>query len=479
MKKAYQILMVSLCLLGSQTSAQSTDSLTSSVQQLPGKYYSRVDKKISSVDAQLTRKSIKYLAKFQKHEAKLQRKIQKLHPEFVIDSAKEKYNALSHKIKNRTSSFEGHLEQAAGGEYDSYLDSLVTSLSFLKQFNGISDKVKQPLTSFNQLQDKLQELEKLKAFFAERKSRIKEMLSKYMNLPPGLKNRYAKLNKTTYYYSAQIREYKEMLKEPEKIETKVLGMLEQLPAFQKFMKENSQLGSLFVIPSNYSNQQVLLGLQTLDQVRNLITGRIGSGSGATQALQSQMQAAQGQLNKFKEKLSQLGGGSGDIEMPDFKPENYKTKPFLQRLEYGTNLQTTRGSYGFPTTTDIGLSIGYKLKNKLTAGLGISYKQGWGNDIQHINLTSEGVGFRSFFDYQLKKNFYATGGFEYNYQQPFKLSSLTRYNAWQQSGLIGITKTLNLKSKVFKKTKVQILWDFMSYSQPIKTEPLKLRVGYSF
>jgi hypothetical protein len=245
------------------------------------------------------------------------------------------------------------------------------------------------------------------------------------------------------------------------------------------MKENSQLGGLFVIPSNYSSEQALQGLQTLDQVRNLITGRIGSGSGATQALQSQMQAAQESLNKLKDKLSQLGGGSGDIEMPDFKPENYKTKPFLKRLEYGTNMQTTRGSYGFPTTTDIGLSVGYKLKNKLTAGLGISYKQGWGKDIQHINFTSEGVGFRSFFDYQLKKNFYATGGFEYNYQQPFKLSSLTRYNAWQQSGLIGITKTLNLKSKVFKKTKVQILWDFMSYSQPIKTKPLKFRVGYNF
>jgi hypothetical protein len=478
-KKVYQILMVFLCLLGSQASAQSTDSLTLYVQQLPAKYYSKVNNKISSVDAQLSRKSIKYLAKFQKQEAKLQRTMQKLHPELMIDSAKEKYNALCQKLKNRASSFGGDLEEATGGEYNSYLDSLVTSLSFLKQFNGISDKVKQPLTTFNQLQDKIQESEKLKAFFAERKSRIKEMLSKYTNLPPGVKNRYDKLNKTTYYFSAQIREYKEVLKEPEKIETKVLGMLGQLPAFQKFMKENSQLGGLFVIPSNYSSEQALQGLQTLDQVRNLITGRIGSGSGATQALQSQMQAAQESLNKLKDKLSQLGGGSGDIEMPDFKPENYKTKPFLKRLEYGTNMQTTRGSYGFPTTTDIGLSVGYKLKNKLTAGLGISYKQGWGKDIQHINFTSEGVGFRSFFDYQLKKNFYATGGFEYNYQQPFKLSSLTRYNAWQQSGLIGITKTLNLKSKVFKKTKVQILWDFMSYSQPIKTKPLKFRVGYNF
>jgi hypothetical protein len=260
---------------------------------------------------------------------------------------------------------------------------------------------------------------------------------------------------------------------------KALSILSQVPAFQKFMKENSQLGSLFSIPFNYAGQQAVQGLQTLDEIHSQIAGRIGSGSGAIQALQSQMQAAQGKLNKFKDKLSRLGGGSGDIEMPDFTPQNYKTRPFFQRLEYGTNLQTTKGSYGFPTTTDLGLSVGYKLKNKITVGLGISYKQGWGNDIRHIHFTSEGIGLRSFFEYHLKKSFYAAGGFEYNYQQPFKFASLAKYDKWQQSGLIGISKVLNIKSKVFKKTNVELLWDFLSYEQIPRAQPLKFRVGYNF
>ena len=42
-----------------------------------------------------------------------------------------------------------------------------------------------------------------------------------------------------------------MLKDPKKIEQKALSILNKLPAFQKFMKQNSQLASLFRIPDNY------------------------------------------------------------------------------------------------------------------------------------------------------------------------------------------------------------------------------------
>jgi phage-related protein len=445
------------------------------LQDLPSNYYKKVDKKLSSVNDQLTKKSVKYLAKFQRQEQKLQQRLLKLHPELAVTDATEKYTELSQKIKSKT----GGLNKIMSGEYNPNMDSLGTSLNFLKQFNGISDKVNNPLKSFDLLQGNLQESEKIKAFIAERKNQIKELLSKYTHLPAGLKNEYAKLNKTAYYYSSQVKEYKEMLKDPDKMERKALSILSQLPIFQKFMKENSQLANLFGIPANYGNAQALQGLQTIDQVQQLVRSRIGSGPNATAMLQSQVQAAQGELNKFKDKLNKLGGGSGDIEMPDFKPNNQKTKPFLQRLEYGSNIQTTRGTYNFPTTTDLGLSVGYKLNNKSTIGIGASYKQGWGKDIKHIRLTSEGIGMRSYFEYKLKKSFYATGGFEYNYQQPFSSVQHLLKTDWAQSGLIGISKVVDIKSKMFKKTKVQLLWDFLSYEQVVRTQPLKFRVGYDF
>ena len=46
------------------------------------------------------------------------------------------------------------------------------------------------------------------------------------------------------------------------------------------------------------------------------------------SFQQNLQAAQGQLNQLKDKLNKLGSnGGGDMDMPDFKPNQQKTKTF--------------------------------------------------------------------------------------------------------------------------------------------------------
>lgn len=476
MRRTCIILIFIICLPARKVSGQSVDN-TELIEKIPARFYSKIEKKINSVDERITKKSLKYLSKFQRQEQKLQQKIQRLNPELVLQDATGRYTGLLKVIKGRMPS----LAKNGMGEYLPYTDSLGTSLSFLNKLdvNGFS-KANDALKSFNQLEDNLQQSEEVKAFIAERKSQIASLLSNYTKLPPGIKNEFKQLNKTAYYYSAQVKEYKELLNDPDKIELKVLELLNKVPAFQKFVKENSALAGLFSLPRNYSGPQALTGLQTRDQVAQLITNRIGSGSSPGKVFSQQIQVAQQGLQAFKDKLSKLGGGSGDIEMPDFKPNGQKTKPFLKRLEYGSNLQTFRGSYGFPTTTDLGLSVGYKLNNKGTIGIGASYKTGWGTDLNHIRFTAEGMGLRSYFEYNLKKTFYATGGLEYNYQPVvFSRAVIPGTSGWQQSGLIGVSKVVALKSKLFKKTKVQVLWDFMSYYQPIRTQVIKFRVGYDF
>ena len=153
---------------------------------LSKKYYSKVDKKINTANNQLTKKSLKYLAKFQRQERKLQQKIEKLNPPNttnVFTNANIRYEEFSQKIKSKTT--DG--AKIISGGYNSYLDSLGTSLSFLEQFNGTSDKVKEPLASLNELQNKLQQSEKIKEFIAERKNQIKELLSKYTKIPGNFK----------------------------------------------------------------------------------------------------------------------------------------------------------------------------------------------------------------------------------------------------------------------------------------------------
>ena len=173
------------------------------------------------------------------------------------------------------------------------------------------------------------------------------------------------------------------------------------------------------------------------------------------------------------------GGSSDDELPDFKPNNQKTKNFWQRLEYGTNIQSQRPNNIFPVTSDIGLSLGYKLNDKSVIGLGASYKMGWGQSFRNINITHQGAGLRSFADVKLKGSFWISGGYEMNYRNEFnRIDALKDLNAWQQSGLIGMSKVVSMNSKFFKKTKLQLLWDFLSYQQTPRTQAIVFRVGYN-
>jgi hypothetical protein len=95
------------------------------------------------------------------------------------------------------------------------------------------------------------------------------------------------------------------------------------------------------------------------------------------------------------------------------------------------------------------------------------------------MSSQGAGLRSFVDIQAKKTFYLSGGFEYNYQPIIgTLLKISDLNNWSKSGLIGVSKVVSMKSKVFKSTKIQLFWDFLSYYQMPRTQPFVFRVGYS-
>jgi hypothetical protein len=459
------------------------DSSLSELQNFPSKYYAKVDKKISSVNDQLSRKSLKYLAKFQKQEKRLQQKLQKLNPGLAVTNANEKYAALSEKIKSKTAG----VSKIAGGEYIPHLDSLATSLSFLKQFNGIGEKVKDPLSSLTELQSKLQQAEKIKEFIAERKSQLKEVLSKYTKLPAGLKNEYTKLSKTAYYYSAQVKEYKDILKDPKKIEQKALGILNKLPAFQNFMKQNGQLASLFRLPDNSSSAQALTGLQTRSSVQSLIQQRIASGGPNAQAqIQQNLAAAHAELNKLKDKINQFGNRGGDADLPNFKPNSQKTKSFFKRLEYSADVQFEKSNNLLPSAANIGLGIGYKANDNATAGIGVSYKMGIGN-IQHIAFTSQGIGLRSYLDWKapfgspkggMLGNLFVSAGYEMNYNSAFKnIEQLKNYNAWQRSALIGLSRKYKISKKV--KGEIKLLYDFLANTHTPISQPIVFRIGYKF
>lgn len=450
----------------------------------PTKLFDRISRKTADLNQQLTNQTEKYLHKLARQEAKLQRRLSKTDSagaaKLFSDDPIARYAQLEQKLKTDTVG----TVHSMGPEYLPNVDSLQTALSFLSknpQLVNSPAAIQRAQGQLTEVQLKLQDADVIKQYIQSRRTQIQQYLGQAANIPSGLTGALQEYKQQGYYYAQQVRQYREMLNDPDKMEQAALALLSKLPTFSGYMRNNSFLSGLFTIPGNYGSNQALVGLQTREQVLSMIQNQAGQsgGSGASRIQQS-LQTAGQDLGNLQNKLNALGGGSGDMDMPDFKPNAQKTKTFLKRLEYGVNIQTTRASYYFPTYTDIGLSLGYKLNNSNIIGVGASYKIGWGSGYQDVAISSQGASLRSFVSIKIKKSFSLAGGYELNYLQPFTVyQTLDNLSNWTQSGLIGIAKTVSIKSAVFKKTQVQLLWDFLSYQQVPRTQPIIFRIGYTF
>lgn len=428
------------------------------LRALPDKLFQKLDNEPRHAEQQLARQTEKYLNRLARQEQRLKKQLWKK------DSA-----AAKAAFGDAGASY-AKLNGIAGGNnvYSSKLDSMQTALRFLGK-SGVAG-------SYAQLQQRLNAAGEIKQRLKEREQVLKREMEQF-----GLTKAFRKYRKEVYYYRAQVDEYRNIFNDPSKLESKLLQLANKVPAFKDFFTKHSMLASMFRLPGNDPavTAAPIPGLQTRAGVQQGMIERFGTGPDVSLAMQENVQSAQAQINQLKEKVQQLGGGSSDMDMPDFKPNTQRTKSFWNRIELGANMQSVRGNSFYPVTSDIGLSAGYKLNDKSVIGLGASYKLGWGQNIRQIKITHEGVGLRSFVDVKIKGSFYASGGFEYNYQQPFVLQQLPAIDHWQQSGLVGVSKVIAVRSKLFRKTKLQLLWDFLSYQQIQASQPIKFRIGYHF
>lgn len=454
--------------------AQDSSGIAVTLQSLPDKYITETREKAEKLEARLTETSVAFLEKMNKAETRLLNKIRRKDSTLfkslqAIDPGS--LNKLADKVKAKADPMGGVVNR-----YYPLWDTVKTSLKFLQQYGKDVEKYSASLDKLKILDNRFQQAEAVKAYVKEYKEKLNTLLAN-TQWAKELK----RLNKSYYYYSAMLREYRDILQDPDKMTRKALQLLQQTPFFQDFMKKNSELASFFRIVDDQYDPVSLMGLQTRMDLQGVLQQRLAAGGpNAMGALQQQIGQAQSALSKLKEQLAKSGAMAGDDEMPDFKPNNQKTKSFWKRLEYGSTVHSTRSSAFFPVTSDIAVTMGYKLNDKSVVGIGSSFRMGWGQNIRSINITYQGLGLRSFLDWKLKGSFYVSGGYEMNYRQGFtSFQQLKEFSPWQQSGLLGASKVVSLKGKWVKKTKAYLLWDFLSYQQIPRTQPIIFRIGYTF
>ncbi len=465
------LFLASLC----NVTAHAQDSTQAKVSP---KYIDKVSSKAASLQTKLDRATEKILARMQKREEKMKRKLQKLDSlaaKNIFANADEKYKELEQRLKGNLS-----------GPYIASLDTMVNSIKFLNQnaalisqAKEVKEKLNATLTKVNSLKDQFSKAEEIKKFLKERKQFLKEKLAGL-----GFAKELKKLNKDVFYYSQQLAELKSVIKDSKKAERKAIELLSKTRQFKDFMRKHSALAGLFRMPGTPDDpsQVNLSGLQTRSMVNGLIQQQIAAGGpGAQQIFSQNLAAAQNQLQQLKNKVRQFGGGSSDAEMPDgFRENNQRKKNFWKKWELGVNAQNNRANGVMPNSSDLGISAGFRPHNNFIAGVGLAGRIGWGKDIRHLSISYSGISARSFAELKIKGSFHAVAGFEMNYRPEIRdVELLKDYSAWQKACLAGISKTVSLKSKFFKKTKLSLLFDALSYRQIPKTQPIVFRIGYEW
>jgi len=326
----------------------------------------------------------------------------------------------------------------------------------------------------------------ISALITQRQQQLQAVLAKY-NLSTYLSG----YSQKAYYYKTQLQQYKDQLNHPDQLTGRILSVVRNSNAFQHYFRNNSYLSSLFRVPGSTAPIATPANttLQTRGQVNAMVAARLGKGANFATAVNGQakggssgnplagsMGQAQSAINILKTKIAKYGGGSSTTAVPDFQPNSQHNKSLWKRLEYGINIQSTHTRPLLPATTDLALTIGYKVSDRLVFGVGGGLKFGWGEPFEHISLSGQGASIRSYLNWKMKGSWWLAGGYEANYYNAFsELAQLIPVQSWQRSALIGIQKTYKVGKRIGN---IQLLYNLLYQQEIPQPQPLIFRVGYS-
>ena len=473
--RAY-ILFFILLFAGITAFGQSKNSAVISVTEVPVKYLTQVSVKADKYSNRITSKTVKTLTKLSKWEQKTHSLLQKADPataERLFGVGKPTFASMLAKVREGKAVTDGYKAQ-----YDSYTDKLATGIKYLEtKKDSLDKKFIKPIGDAKQ---KMQQLDKDVAASEAVERMIKERKKELIDASVKLlgKSKYLKkINKETYYYTETLRNYKEIFNDSKKTEETAKAILNRIPAFKKFFEQNSQLASLFgSVPANGSTSSVPVvnGLSSRASLQQYFQTNLPAVSDPGTKLQQQMN-----VPEFKSELAKLSSLKPEkTGLPDFKPNSQRAKPFGKRIEKGFDIQFGKSVNFLPATCNLAINAGYKINDNSSAGLGVSYILGLGHGWDKINLSSEGIGLRTYVKWKLAKNLDIQGGREWNYMHTFQnFRVFSKSSGWQQSALLGLNKLIPTGRKV--KGNVQVLFDFLYNKHNPVTQPVVFRAGYNF
>ena len=462
-----------LLILPLAASSQEFSSLE--ISSLQGVLKTFLDSRVRKTEEKVRKNSIDVINRLQTAEREMIASISKRDSSIRNrESEINEFYIVQEKILNQTGESLGNSRHY----YTPLLDSIQGVLRFLNTENELKT-IAGPETDnlLKEFYDVQANLDRLTSFEKMLNGRIDGIINSY---PKDLVDRYTKrLHKLVNEYSDKVRKIKELYESPGKKVTGVFSKFSRSEKFQAFMNKNSMLASFFRLPGNgiKLEPQEIVGLQTRKSVEQLMASQLGiPGISIDQQVNSMFQRSQSLMPQDQMDSLNISGGvaEDDVKQKDRKPVVSEKQ---RKWGFGFNFQTTRYNGIFPVTIDFGGQVNYRISDKFYTGVGISYKLGLGNNFQSIKLTHEGVGLRSGMDFNIKKSFFVSGGFEVNYfQRITDFDQLKDLSQWQNSALLGAMQKVKIGRS---SSTIQLMYDFLHNKHVPRTQPVLFRFGYQF
>lgn len=296
------------------------------------------------------------------------------------------------------------------------------------------------------------------------------------------------IDKQVFYAKEKIKIFKQINDEPSKVEEQALEILQGQQGFDQLLDKATGRTT----NSNMSTSDLeKMGYQTKRQLNEQLQQKFGNNlSGLKQNMGKQIADYQdklkdvtkttGTLKQSKQSLNRLN----NINKPSFRVNPMRGMPFSKRIEKQWNFQTNRATTdGKPAMIQLSAMAGFKHTPKLNYGAGIATSIGLGQNWNNIKFSFEGLGVRTFAEWQGLYGIGAYAGYERMFKQaafhnaneaiPQLKQNAHNTNRYNESILIGLTKRYRINEKIVGS--IQVLYDVWYKEKGLRT-PIQVRIS---
>ncbi len=274
-------------------------------------------------------------------------------------------------------------------------------------------------------------------------------------------------NKATPYQQ-YYNQYKDYLNNPDSVQVMIrkmaeeeleqkaeelMGQSEGMAGMKQLQQQKALVEEIQRMPEKYQQQVVQYGDQEF--LKN--EGKQKAKEKALKFLdqhKDKIANIQKKMSKLKKIYSKVEN-SNDLSTA-VKRSSLRGKPFKERLYVGANFQVINLD---PFSIDFSPSVGYMFNKKFIMGVGVTYRQTFGDyEAGQTTLPENQYAFNAFVQHDVIKDFFAFATYEQSNRELLDQNTDRSTSAWVPGLMIGAGKTFNVHPRI--NTSIMVLYNFL-------------------